>query len=132
MGLVTWVGTQSAEQLSHGAARGWVDGERRDFGERDEDESAGSKAGMGNFEVGLGDDLIAEEENVEVECARSVGEAGCAIAAEFTLDGEEVLEQGAGGEVGFDGNDGVEEAGLVGKAYRFCGVERGSSDEAAE
>ena len=97
---------------------------RGDLSERDEDEGAGREAGMRDFEVGLGDDLIAEEEDVEVEGAGAVAKAGCAVAAEFALDGEEIFEEGARGEVGFEGDDGVEEAGLVGETDGLGGVER--------
>lgn len=87
---------------------------------------------MGNFEVGFGDDLIAVEQDVEVECARAVWKTGRAIAAEFALDGEQAVEQGAGGEIAFESDDRVDEAGLGGKPDRFGRVERGAGDEAAK
>jgi hypothetical protein len=95
-----------------------------DFGEGDEDEGALSESGMRDFETGFAEDEIAIEEDVEVEGAGAVAKAGCAVAAEFALDGEEIFEEGARGEVGFEGDDGVEEAGLVGETDGLGGVER--------
>jgi hypothetical protein len=43
-----------------------------------------------------------------------------------------LVEQGVWDEFGFEGDGGVEEAGLVGESYRFGGVERGACDEASE
>jgi len=123
---------QALKQLSHGTAREWVDRLWRDLREWDEDEGAVGKAGMGDFEVGLGYDLIAEEQDIQVECARAVWKTGCAVAAKFALDCQQAVEQGAGGEIAFESDDGVDEVGLVGKADGLGGVERRTGDEAAE
>jgi len=78
---------------------------------------------MRNFEVGLGDDLIAKQQNVEVDCARAVAEACCAIAPEFAFDSEEAFKQRARGEFSLERDDCVYEVRLVGETYGFCGVE---------
>ena len=81
---------------------------------------------MRDFQAGLGEDEIAVEENVEVEGAGAVRDGGGAVAAEVALDGEEGVEEIARGEMRFEGDDGVEEAGLVGEADGRGGVERGA------
>jgi len=47
---------------------------------------------MGDFEIGRGEDEIAVEQDVQVERARPVGEAGGAVPAEVALDGKQVGE----------------------------------------
>jgi len=104
----------------------------RDLRERDENECTFGKTGMRDFEVGLGDDLIAEEQDVEVERARAVWKTGCAVAAELALDSEQAFEQGARGEFGFERDHGVDKVRLVGEADGRGGVERRAGNEAAQ
>jgi hypothetical protein len=87
---------------------------------------------MRDFEAGFREDEVGVEEEVEVEGAGAVGEGGGAVAAEEALDGKEGLEKDARGEIGREGDDGVEEAGLIGKADRRGGVERGAGGDAPE
>jgi hypothetical protein len=74
---------------------------------------------VGDVEVGFVEDEVSIEQNVEIESARAVGNSGGAVAAEFALDGEEGGEEGSGGEIGFEGDDGVDKARLIGKADRL-------------
>ncbi len=75
---------------------------------------------------------IAVEEQVEVEGARSLGNAVGAVAAEGAFDFEEVVEQGLRPERRFEGDGGVEESGLVGVSD-WLGLEvRGFGCEAAQ
>src|SRR6266536_6605180 len=48
---------------------------------------------MGNLEPGLGDRLIAVEQQVEVECPRPMGRYGAAVAAERSREAEQGLQQ---------------------------------------
>lgn len=125
-------GAQSLEPLLHGAAGARDNKVGCNFSEGDKDEGALGEAGMGNFEAGLADDLGAVEKDIEVEGAGTVGELQGAIAAEFALDVEKLLEELARGERGFEGEDGVEEAGLIGEADGGGGVERGAGGDVAE
>ena len=100
--------------------------------ERDKDEGALGKAWMRDFEAVLADVLAIEHKDVEVERARTIGDAGRAVAAELVLDGEQGLQQSVWGKVCFKRNDGVEEAGLGGKAYRLGGVKRGLGSDVAD
>ena len=103
-----------------------------DFGEGDEDEGALGEAGMRDFEIELRKDEVVVEEEIKVEGAGAVGEGGGAVTAEAALDGEKSVKERARCEIGFKGNDGVEEAGLIGKADGRGGVERGAGGDAAE
>lgn len=105
-----------------------------DFGERDKDEGALGKAEMRDYEAGFGQDEIAIEEDIEVEGARTVEDGARAITAEQALDREKSFKEGARREIGLNGDDGVQEARLIGKADWFCGVERNARrcDRASE
>lgn len=73
---------------------------------------------MWNPQAGLVDDLVAEEQQIQIDRARS--EPGpFARAPEVALDRQEALEELARSEVGLDSRRGVEEARLVEKANRF-------------
>jgi len=52
------------------------------------------------LEVELREDEVAVEDEIEVEGAGAVGEAGGAVAAEVALDGKEGVEKDARGEIG--------------------------------
>jgi len=60
---------------------------RSDFVERDEDEGALGKARMRDLEIEFADDEITDEENVEIESAGAVGDAGGTVASKLALDG---------------------------------------------
>jgi hypothetical protein len=122
--------------LRDGAAGAGIAKIGSDFVQRDEDEGALGEAGVRDFQAGLGEDEIAVEENVEVEGAGAVRDGGGAVAAEVALNGEECGEKIARGKIRFEGEDGVEEAGLINKAGGETdggsGVERGARGDAAE
>ncbi len=103
-----------------------------DFGERDKDEGALGKAEMRDYEAGFGQDEIAIEEDIEVEGARTVEDGARAITAEQALDREKSFKEGARREIGLNGDDGVQEARLIGKADGLGGIERGTRGDAAE
>lgn len=87
---------------------------------------------MRHDEVVLAQDEISEEKDVEVEGTRTVAETGRAVAAEFELDREQLLEQFARGKIGFQSDDCVEEARLISKADRRGGVKRRTGDNTTE
>lgn len=124
------------EELRDGAAGAGIAGMGSDFVQRDEDEGALGEARVRDFQAGLADDQIAVEENVEVEGTGAVGDLSGAVAAKVALDREESGEEIARGKIRFEGDDGVEEAGLINKAWgetdRGGGVERGARGDAAE
>ena len=88
------------EELGGGEARARIDGVGSYFNEGDEDEGALGQAGMRELEVELREDEVAAEDEIEVEGAGAVGEAGGAVAAEVALDGKEGVEKDARGEIG--------------------------------
>ena len=104
----------------------------RYFVERNENEGALGQARVGNFEIRFADAEIVVEENVEVEGAGAVGEAGGAVAAELLFDGQQGVEQLARSEYCFKGDDGVDKAGLRGEADGRGGIERGAADDATK
>ena len=87
---------------------------------------------MGDFEIGRGEDEIAVEQDVQVEGARAVGEAGGAVTAEVALDGQQLGEQPLRIEFRLQSDDGIDEARLRGKAHRLSGVKRRAGGEAAQ
>jgi len=103
-----------------------------DFCEGDEDEGALSEPRVRDFEARLGEHETAVEENVEIEGPGAVGDRARSIAAEEALDGEKSVEKWARREIGFNSDDGVEEARLIGEADGFGGIERGARGDAAE
>ena len=117
-------GREIGEELSGGEAGAGIDDAGSDFNEGDEDKGALGEAGMREFEVELREDEVSVEEEVEVEGARAVGEAGGAVAAEEALDGKQGVEEDARGEIGRESNDGVEEAGLGSKAWHAAAPPR--------
>lgn len=70
--------------------------------------------GVGEGEAGGVHDLVAVEEDVEVDRARGPLEG--AGSAELGFGGEEAVEEGVGVEGGLDFGNGVEEVGGVGGA----------------
>lgn len=126
------VGAERGQELGDGAAGAGIAQLGRDLVERDEDEGALGEAGMRDFEVQLADEPIAIKKDIEIEGARAVGNGVSTVAAEFALEREEGAEQVAWGEVGFNGDDGVDEAGLIGDADGRGGVQRGAGSDAAE
>ena len=108
-----------------------------DLGEGGEDEAALVQGGVGEGEVGggedLGDALVAGvEEEIEVDDAGTFGWGVGAVAAHGVLDGQEGVKEVEGGEGGVEQGGGVEEAGLVEVADGVGGVEAGDGGEVAE
>jgi hypothetical protein len=120
------------EQFGRGASGARIAEAGSDLGERDEDEGALAETGVRDFEIRLAEDKVAVEEDVEVEGAGAVGGAGHSVTAEFELDGKKFAEQPAGSEIGFKGDDGVEETGLIGESHWHGGVERRTGGDAAK
>ena len=87
---------------------------------------------MRNFEAGKVDDEITVQDQIEVECARAVGDGVETVAAEFLLEGEQRAEKSERRERGFESEGGVEEARLIGDADWRRGVERGAGGDAAD
>jgi len=87
---------------------------------------------MGNHQSGLSEVDAGEEQNVEVEGAGAVLEAGGAVAAEVLFDAEKGGQQGMRIEAGFQGYNRIDKARLGGKADRIGGVERRAANYAAQ
>ena len=102
-----------------------------DFGEGREGESTPGERGMREGEAGRVEDQVVDEEKVEVEGARMVGQVAAPIAAVTALGGEQEIEEGVGRECSFKCNSGVYKCGLVREADRFGAVERGAGEDVA-
>ncbi len=131
-GLRGSISTEFFEELRDGLAAAGIAEIGCDFVEGDEDKGALGEARMGDFEAGFAEDEIAVEENVEIEGARAIGDACGAVAAEFAFDEENGAKQFEWRQSGFEGDHGVEEAGLIDDADGRGGVERGARGDAAE
>ncbi len=117
------------EEFRRGCFEEGVAGVGGDLDEGFEDEGAFVHPGMGDDKVGLVDNAVAVQKEVEVE--RPGAPVFVSAAAETVLDDLEGAEESAGGEAGFDPGDGVEEAGLVGLADGG-GIEEGADAEKAQ
>ena len=100
--------------------------------ERYEHEGAFRKPRVRNIEVGLVEYIVTIEQQVEVEGAGPVGNRGRTIAPEVALDSQKRRQQGGGRQLSFEGNHGIQEAGLIGKSHRGCGIQRGSAQDLAD
>lgn len=123
---------QGFKKPGHGLPGAGIAEIGRDLVEGNENEGAFGKAGVGQLKTGCADDQIAIEEQVKVERAGAVGRVTGTVAAEFVLNIEEGGEEIARGEMGLKHEDGVREAGLISKADRSGGVERGAGGDASE
>lgn len=123
---------QLVQQLLHGPLTGRIHQIGCNLGQWNQDKSAGSEPRVRNVQVELVKDIVAEEEQVQVQRARPIGNACAAVAPELTLDPEQAFQQAARAEFGFEGHNGVHEAGLVGVSHGFGGVDRRAADNAAQ
>ena len=87
---------------------------------------------MGNLQARLADLLVPVYQNIQIQGARAIPNAGGAVAAEFPLDAEQAVEQGVRVEFGLQGDHCIEETGLVGETHGLGGVERRAGDDAAQ
>jgi hypothetical protein len=118
--------------LGHGFSVAGVQGLGRNGVEGNEDEGPLGKTRMRNLQSRLTDLDAAKEQNVQIKCARTVGKAGGAVAAEFLFDAQQAIQQGVRVEIGYQGHDGVDKARLRGKAHRPGGVEGRLGGDAAQ
>lgn len=79
---------------------------------------------MRNLQPRLMELDAAEEQNVEIERARTIRYARRAVAAELLLDPEQAFKQLPRLQVRLQRDDGVNEARLRGEAHRLGAVER--------
>ena len=86
---------------------------------------------MRDFEAGCGENQVAIEQDVEVECAWAVWRARGAVAAEVELDREKTVQQIARRKMRFKRDDGIQKAGLIFKSDGRSGVERRTRGDAA-
>ena len=105
---------------------------RRDLVERDQDEGALGEARVRDDKTSSTDNKVAVEQDVEIEGARAVGDAGGAVAAKVLFDEEQGAKQFDGGQASFEGGGGVEKAGLLREADRRGGVKRGTGKHATQ
>lgn len=87
---------------------------------------------MRDVEIGFADHQVAEQENIEIEGARPVGDSGGAVAAEFAFDVQQGGKEFTRVEGSFDAYYRVQKTGLVLKANGRGGIEGGAGYDAAE
>lgn len=87
---------------------------------------------MRNLEIRFANDGLAKEKDVEIERARAVRDARGAVAAELALDCQQPFEQSTRAELGFEGDDGIEKARLIGESDRCSGVKTGAGNDTAQ
>ena len=87
---------------------------------------------MRNLQARFADDQIIEEQNVQIQRARTIDEAGRPVAAKVLFDGHEPVKQLVRRKVCFESNGGIEKAWLRCEAHRLGAVERGASRNVAK
>jgi hypothetical protein len=97
-----------------------------------ENEGSLGETGVRNVEVGFVENQGSEQQDIEVEGAGAVGNAGGAVAAKLALDAKKGGEEGGGREVRFESDDGVDEAWLVGESDGRGGIEGRPADDLAD
>lgn len=98
---------------------------------RYENEGAFRQAGVRDVKGGRVQDKVTVEKDVEIECAGTVTNPGGTIAAKVVLDAEKRGKERGRRKVGNETDDGVEEARLIGKSNRRCGVKGGAAAHVA-
>jgi hypothetical protein len=97
-----------------------------------EDKSPLGETRMGNVKFEFVQNEGAEHQDIEVDGARAVEKAGGAVAAELALDAEKGRQEGGGGKVCFEGDDGVDETRLVVDSDGRGGIEGRPAGDAAD
>jgi len=87
---------------------------------------------MRNLQARLADPLVPVHQNIQIQRAWPITDAGRAVTSEFPLNAQQAVKQGARVEFGREGDNGVQETGLVGEAHRFRRVQRRTPDYAAQ
>ena len=118
------VSSKLVEQLCHGSSVTGNDSLRRNLAERHQHKRPLCQPGMRNLQSRLADFEIAQEQNVQVQRARSVRESRRPVAAKLLLDGQQPIEQFARLQLRFQRHHRVHKPRLRGKAHRRGGVER--------
>src|SRR4029079_14427452 len=98
-----------------------------DFGEGGQHEGALMHAWMRYHELRVGNALVAEKEEIEIERARRIGEAAAPLVR--GLQRLERVQQLVRAQRGLDGRDGIDEIGPGRKRARRCAIERRARHE---
>lgn len=120
------------KHLRHGLAVAGMDGLRCDLVKRNQYEGSPGEPRMRNFESCLAETEVTQHQDIQVQCTRAVGDACGAVASEVELNGEQCIEQGTRGTIGFEGDHCIEESGLVSVADGPGRVEPGAGGNAAQ
>lgn len=113
--------------MPYGFSRSRNEGVRAEFRERFQHESSLRHARMGNFQVGGTDPALSEEEQVEVDRARTPGDR--TNPTQFVFNLKEMAQEIPRGKFTFQFRRPVEVARLVGAPFRFRPLEGGRSKE---
>lgn len=112
-GSASLVPQQTFQQFLHPQASHRIAQVRRDSSQRPEHEESSPEARVWNLQSGFIDNLVAEQDEIEIEGA---GRTWIwPLAAELALDGLQLGEEGAGVERRRAGNDRVEKKRLAGE-----------------
>jgi hypothetical protein len=79
---------------------------------------------MGKFKARLADCQISKYQNIQIQCSRSVANAGGTVAAKLMFNAEQAFEECMGIEASLQGDDRVEKMRLAGEAHWLGGIER--------
>lgn len=82
------------KQLSHGLPVPGNHNLRGNFGERNKDKSALCQSRVRDLQAGFADLEVSQQQNIQIQGSRPVGDAVGTISAEFLFDAEELLEEG--------------------------------------
>jgi len=100
--------------------------------ERNQDESALRQPRVRNLKTRLADLHVPEEQNIQIERARAVGDGAGPVSSKLLFDGQQAFQQLLGLKLCFQGDHRVDKARLRGKSDRFGGVERRPAGDVTE
>jgi len=79
---------------------------------------------MGNLQPGLANPQVAQQQNVQVQCSRTIGNSRRPIPSKLLLNPQQSLQQRERFQLCLQRHHGVHEARLLGKTHRLRRVER--------
>lgn len=82
---------------------------------------------MGKLKTRLADCQVSEYQNIQIQRAGSVANAGGTVAAKLLFNAKQALEQGVRVKAGLKDDDRVEKTRLAGEAHRLGGIKRRAS-----
>jgi hypothetical protein len=118
--------------LFHGHPKTRSRNVRSNFGQWDQDEGAFSQARVRNLQTRLAELDVAEEQNVEIKRSGAVADGTRAVAAKLLFDGQQLVQEMPGLQVGLERYHSVDKSWLADESNRCGGIKPRPRDHAAK